>query len=75
MEIVKKVQFLSKNTTDSNLQVYDFLDNESNLPFTIYSPTKLEQYEKLEAHRVYDLKFKLVLAIGDKKVVWKVKGC
>lgn len=75
MEITKKVQFLLKEPVEldgTKMTRYDFTDLESGFPFSVYG--SLSSYDKLENYRIYDLKFKLVYELGNKKLVWKVKG-
>lgn len=75
MEITKKVQFLVSDKTNNGLFRYDFLDLESNLPFSVYSTTESQVYKKLVQYQPTDVKFNLVLTKGnDGKIVWKVKA-
>lgn len=79
MEITKKVQFLVGQTTNNNLFRYDFLDLESNLPFSVYSVNEVQAYKKLVQYSPSDVKFNLVLSNvtdskGNSKIVWKVKA-
>lgn len=79
MEITKKVQFLVGQTTNNNLFRYDFLDLESNLPFSVYSVNEVQAYKKLVQYSPTDVKFNLVLSNvtnsdGNSKIVWKVKA-
>lgn len=75
MEITKKVQFLVSDKTNNGLFRYDFLDLESNLPFSVYSTTESQVYKKLIQYQPTDVKFNLVLTKGnDGKIVWKVKA-
>lgn len=79
MEITKKVQLLTKEDINANgLYRYDFLDIESNLPFSIYSKDKLKIYEALEPYKLVDTKFNLVYQKssinGNTVIAWKVKG-
>lgn len=70
----KEVQFLTKDLTNNGLYRYDFLDLESNLPFSVYGMQKIDLYEKLEQYKVCKLKFNLVLAKGNNGISWKVKA-
>lgn len=74
MEFKKKVQFLNYAVNDSGLHTYDFLDLESNLPFTVYSLAVINSYSKLEQYHLYDLAFQLVLKKTNTGIGWKVKG-
>lgn len=80
MEITKKVQFLTREVTNNGLIRYDFLDLESNLPYSVYSTSEVESYKSLKQYVPTDVKFKLVLAKstdskGNQKISWKIKGC
>ena len=81
MEIIKKVQVLARDNVPNNngLFRYDFLDLESNLPFTIYSKEKVKIYDNVEFYKVTELKFNLILqktisSNGNTNILWKVKG-
>ena len=79
MEIIKKVQFLTYEKTNNDLHRYDFLDLESNLPFSVYAMAPIEAYKKLVQYQPSDVKFNLVLSKstdskGSTKILWKVKG-
>lgn len=74
MEFKKKVQFLGHEVNASNLHCYDFLDLETNLPFTTYSMAEVQNFGKLEPYRNYDLSFNLILTKSSKGISWKVKG-
>lgn len=71
----KDVQFLTKGVTNNGLNQYDFLDLESNLPFSVYGLNKVESYEKLETYKVYNkMKFRLLLCKTKTGIAWKVKA-
>ena len=79
MEITKKVQFLTNEVTNNGLFRYDFLDLESNLPFSVYSTTEIQSYKKFTQYVPTDVKFNLLLAKttdtkGNVKISWKIKG-
>lgn len=79
MEITKSVQLLQKDYLEnSQLFRYDFLDLESNLPFSVYPKEKIKSYESLEFYKVCDVKFNLVLQKssnnGNQSISWKVKA-
>lgn len=79
MEITKKVQLLAKDYVESSqLFKYDFLDLDSNLPFTVYPKEKIKSYETLEPYKVVDVKFNLMLqkttVNGNQIIGWKVKA-
>jgi hypothetical protein len=74
MEFKKKVQFLGHQLSASNLHCYDFLDLESNLPFSTFSLTENEQFKKYEPYHNYDASFSLILSKSSKGIGWKVKG-
>lgn len=79
MEITKKVQLLAKEDANKNgLYRYDFLDIESNLPFSVYPKEKIKSYESLEFYKLVDVKFNLILQKstndGNTIISWKVKA-
>lgn len=71
----KDVQFLGVSVNESGFHVYDFLDLESNLPFSIFSTTKLENYEKLKQYQVCKTNFSLVrVNTKNNGLSWKIKN-
>jgi len=81
MEIIKKVQVLARDTipNKNGLFKYDFLDLESNLPFSVFPKERIKIYDNVELYKVTDLKFKLILqktisSNGNTNILWKVKG-
>lgn len=74
MEIEKEIEFLNKEVTNNGLYRYDFLDLETNLPFTVYGANSINAYEKLEKYKVTKLKFNLLLCKSNNGLGWKVKG-
>lgn len=77
MEFNKKVQFLLAEKTNNGLVRYDFLDLESNLPFSVYSKDEVKIYSKLVQYSPSDVKFNLKLVKetrdGNTKILWKIK--
>lgn len=74
MEFTKKVQFLLADKTNNGLFRYDFLDLESNLPFSVYSVVENQSYKKLIQYSPAEVKFNLVLCKNkDNNICWKVK--
>lgn len=75
MEITKKVQFLVGGKTNNDLFKYDFLDLESNLPFTVYSINESATYKKLVPYSPCDVKFNLCLTRDkNNNIIWKCKA-
>lgn len=80
MKITKYVQFLVSELTNNNLFRYDFLDLESNLPFSVYSTVEIPTYNDLQQYVPTNVDFNLLLSKvtdskGSQKIAWKVKGC
>ena len=81
MEIIKKVQVLARDDVPNKngLFQYDFLDLESNLPFSVFPKERVKIYDNVELYKITDLKFNLVLqktisSTGNTSITWKVKG-
>lgn len=74
MQFKMKVQYLGHNVNASNLHCYDFLELDSNLPFTIYSLSPIDSYNKFEQYHNYEPTFELVLSKTKEGIKFKVKG-
>lgn len=79
MEFKKKVQFLVAEKTNNDLFRYDFLDLESNLPFSVFSTSEVESYKTLKQYFPTEVSFNLLLCKqtdknGSTKILWKIKA-
>lgn len=79
MEFKKRVQFLVCEKTNNDLFRYDFLDLESNLPFSVFSTSEVENYKTLKQYFPTEVTFNLLLVKqtdknGSTKILWKIKA-